>query len=77
MLNKRWLRISIVCTAILALLLTVGTAYQSNVTRQDMSLYPAPGEIITVDGTDMHIYCVGEGSPTAIFEAGLGGNYMD
>ncbi|MEL7433867.1 MAG: alpha/beta hydrolase, partial [Chloroflexota bacterium] len=42
-----------------------------------MSLYPAPGEIITVDGTDMHIYCVGEGSPTAIFEAGLGGNYMD
>ena len=77
MVHKRWLWIIIVVTIFLVGLLTTGTIYQSNSTIQDMILYPAPGDIISVDGDDMHIYCIGEGSPTVLFEAGLGGNYMD
>lgn len=77
MQNKRWLRVMSGIMILLVGLLTIGTAYQSNATTQDSILYPAPGEIISIDGADMHIYCVGEGSPTVIFEAGLGGNYMD
>lgn len=77
MLKKRRVQIAIVFTTILVLLLAIGTAYQANATTQDMMLYPAPGELIAVADNNMHIYCVGEGSPTVIFEAGLGGNYMD
>lgn len=66
-----------VMVILLVVSLITGTIYQSKATAYDMTLYPAPGDLIAVDGTDMHIYCVGEGSPTVLFEAGLGGNYMD
>jgi len=33
--------------------------------------YPAPGQLVAVDGHKMHIYCTGEGSPTVILVAGL------
>ncbi len=33
--------------------------------------YPAPGEMVTIDGHDVHLYCVGEGSPTVVFESDL------
>jgi pimeloyl-ACP methyl ester carboxylesterase len=32
--------------------------------------YPAPGELVDVNGSRMHIYCTGSGSPTVILEAG-------
>ena len=34
--------------------------------------HPAPGKRIDIGGYSLHIYCVGEGSPTVIMEAGLG-----
>lgn len=77
MFHQRWFKVIIGIATLLVVLLTTGTIYQSNATAHDMALYPAPGELIAVDGSDMHIYCVGEGSPTVIFEAGLGGTYMD
>ena len=33
---------------------------------------PAPGEIVTIDGHKMHIYCTGSGSPVIVLEAGGG-----
>ena len=33
--------------------------------------YPPPGELVQVDNHKIHLYCVGEGSPTVIFEADL------
>lgn len=36
------------------------------------SQYPAPGELVDVNGNRMHIRCKGEGSPTVIMEAGSG-----
>ncbi|MBN1120697.1 MAG: alpha/beta hydrolase [Anaerolineae bacterium] len=33
--------------------------------------YPAPGKMVTIDDHDIHLYCVGEGSPTVVFEADL------
>jgi pimeloyl-ACP methyl ester carboxylesterase len=32
-----------------------------------------PGEIIAVNRHDLHLHCTGEGSPTVILEAGVGG----
>lgn len=77
MRHQRWFQLVIVMITLLVVLLITGTIYQSNATAHDMTLYPAQGDLIAVDGSDMHIYCIGEGSPTVLFEAGLGGNYMD
>jgi pimeloyl-ACP methyl ester carboxylesterase len=33
--------------------------------------YPVPGKMVTVDDHDLHLYCVGEGSPTVVFESDL------
>jgi pimeloyl-ACP methyl ester carboxylesterase len=35
-------------------------------------LPPAPGRLVDVGGRRLHVYCVGEGSPTVVLEAGLG-----
>ena len=77
MRHQRWFKLTIGLATLLVVLLTLGTIYQSVTTANDMISYPAPGKLITVDGSDMHLYCIGEGSPTVLFEAGLGGNYMD
>ncbi len=33
--------------------------------------YPPPGNMISLDTHHIHLYCVGAGSPTVVFEAGL------
>jgi hypothetical protein len=39
----------------------------------DDTRYPARGQLVDVGGSRLHIYCVGEGSPTVVLDAGLGG----
>ena len=38
----------------------------------ETSLPDPPGELVDVDGHLMHLYCMGEGGPTVLLEAGLG-----
>ncbi|MDX1573009.1 MAG: alpha/beta hydrolase [Methylophaga sp.] len=38
---------------------------------------PAPGERYDIGGYQVHIYCVGKGSPTVIVDAGLGDDSTD
>ncbi len=47
-----------------------GVVYQVVATESDLSAYPPPGQIVDVGDYNMHLYCVGEGSPTVILEAG-------
>jgi pimeloyl-ACP methyl ester carboxylesterase len=39
--------------------------------------FPPPGDIYTVNGREMHLNCTGEGSPTVILEAGIGGTSLN
>ena len=39
--------------------------------------FDPPGEIFPISDTALHLVCKGEGQPTIILEAGLGGNYLD
>jgi pimeloyl-ACP methyl ester carboxylesterase len=50
-----------------------GTIYQSIGMARDLHLYPPPGQLVDVGGYRLHLYCIGEGSPTVILEAGSGG----
>ena len=34
---------------------------------------PRPGQMINIDTHKLHLYCLGEGQPTIIMDAGLGG----
>ncbi len=43
-----------------------GNAAKSKLVAQ----YPAPGQLVDVDGYKMHIHCIGQGNPTVIMEAG-------
>lgn len=37
----------------------------------------APGQLVRVGDAFLHVYCIGRGAPAVVFDAGLGGNYLD
>lgn len=53
-----------------------GTIYQSKRTATDLTKFPPPGRMISVNGVNFHLSCMGSGSPTLILEAGLGENSL-
>ena len=59
-----------VISLLVALLLVTGAGWQWFASMADRRAYPAPGELVDVGGYRLHIYCMGEGSPTVIL-AGL------
>lgn len=42
--------------------------------RQLLEKYPPPGEMVDVGGYDLHLYCVGQGSPTVVVDVQWSGN---
>jgi pimeloyl-ACP methyl ester carboxylesterase len=52
-------------------LVAIGASYQVIATAIDPHTYPPPGQLIDVGGYQLHISCVGQGSPTVIMESGL------
>jgi len=63
--------------AVILLLAITGTIYQTAASEADKRNFPPPGNLIDVDGYKMHIYCMGEGSPTIILDHVGGGSSMD
>jgi pimeloyl-ACP methyl ester carboxylesterase len=51
------------------ILAIAGVIYQTIATRSDQRNYPAPGQLVDIEGHRLHIYCTGQGSPTVILEA--------
>jgi pimeloyl-ACP methyl ester carboxylesterase len=81
-LGRVWLwvrRILVVLFALILLVVLVGLVYQFVATRLAYRNYPAPGEMVSVSGHDMHIYCTGKASsgPTVVMDSGLGGGLLD
>lgn len=68
----KWIRFMLIALPLLFITLGVitylaGMWAKSNLVRQA----PMPGQRIEVDGTQIHLNCIGEGSPTVIMESGL------
>ena len=57
----------------IAVLGIIGAVYQNLSIAHDQKLYPPPGQLVDVGGYRLHLYCIGEGSPTVVLEAGSGG----
>ncbi len=69
----RWVkRIILGLLALLILLTIVGAIYEAWGRRNAEANYPPRGKLVDIGGRKMHIDCRGTGSPTVIFESGLG-----
>jgi pimeloyl-ACP methyl ester carboxylesterase len=62
---------------ILVLLAGLGATYQALATARDARTFPPPGQLVDVGGYQLHIHCLGTGTPTVITENGLGGSSPD
>ena len=54
-----------------------GAAYEWISSTGDAKNYPAVGQLIDVGGSRMYLDCRGEGLPTVVMDAGLGGSSLD
>jgi pimeloyl-ACP methyl ester carboxylesterase len=61
----------------LAIAVSIGFGYETLNAWSDARDHPAPGQLVDVDGVRMHLDCRGEGSPTVVLDAGLGGWSLD
>lgn len=55
---------------ILIILIIAGVIFQQVASEADKQAYSPRGQLYTVNGHQMHLYCTGEGSPTVVLEAG-------
>jgi len=71
--RMRYLLFSLTIGSLAAL---TGTVYQAKRTSADQAAFPPPGRMISAKGVNLHLYCLGSGSPTLVLEAGLGENML-
>jgi pimeloyl-ACP methyl ester carboxylesterase len=69
---KRVGRWGLYLVAAIAVLVASGAAYQALSDSVAARKYPPVGRMVSVGDHAMHIHCTGEGSPTVLFESGLG-----
>jgi pimeloyl-ACP methyl ester carboxylesterase len=80
---KRFWALRVLTGVLLALvaLAAVGSGYQAVATERDRRTYPPPGELIDIGAPGnpllVHVFCLGDGSPTVILESGQGGLSSD
>ena len=66
-------RIVAVGIALVVFAASLGVIEQAIFAARSRRRYQAPGRLVDVAGYQMHINCMGNGTPTVIMESGLGG----
>lgn len=61
----------------LAVVAAMGATYETIAGSGDPTTYPPAGRLVDIGGYRMHLDCRGEGSPTVVMDAGLGGSSLD
>ena len=56
--------------------MSVGAVYQFASDERELRAHPPPGTMVDIGGYRLHLYCLGEGRPTVIMNAGLGGSWL-
>jgi len=62
--------------AVLSIFVIVSTSFNSVAHDIFAAKHPAPGKIYLVHSRRMHLWCVGQGEPTIVLEAGLGNDSL-
>jgi pimeloyl-ACP methyl ester carboxylesterase len=76
-LSRRIASIAFTAVGLMAIVATAGAAYEEVVGAGDAVAFPPPGRLVDVGGYNLHLNCRGEGSPTIVMDAGLGGSSLD
>ncbi len=63
--------------AALLVLVICGAAYQFISMVRDRVHFPPPGQLVDIGGHRLHLYCIGNGSPTVLLEAAATGWSLD
>jgi pimeloyl-ACP methyl ester carboxylesterase len=66
-------RVVVGATALLVALGCAGAVYEAAAARQDGVRYPPPGQLVDAGGYQVHVLCMGQGSPTVLLDAWAGG----
>ena len=66
----------IISAVLLVLLFFAGLMYQAIGSARDAARYRPPGSLVDVGDHRLHIYCIGEGAPTVVFDSALGGSCL-
>ena len=69
LLLARVRRVLITAAVILAFLVLAGATYQGAATALERRQFPHPGRLVDVGGHQLHLYCIGQGTPTVVLEA--------
>ena len=70
------LMILVVLLGTRALLVVPGTAYQAIGTWRARWRFPPPRRLVRVNEGRMHVHLTGEGTPTVVFESGMGASCL-
>ncbi len=68
--------ILVVLLGTLALPVVAGAVYQAIETWRDRGRFPPPGRLVRFNERRMHIHVTGEGTPTVVFESGMGASCL-
>jgi pimeloyl-ACP methyl ester carboxylesterase len=74
---RRWTWRVVAVLALCVVLSAFGASYESIAERRDLAATPPPGRLIDVGGHRLHLWCLGQGAPTVVFDTGLGGTAFD
>ena len=70
---RRWIRyLALLLLGVVALVLLVGAGYEANGRRNARRAFPPNGGLIDIGGRRIQLDCRGSGSPTVVFESGMG-----
>ena len=64
----------LVAVSLPLVLAAIGWVYQWRGAATDLAASPPPGQLFEVEGRQMHIHCLGHGSPTVVLLSGLNGS---
>jgi pimeloyl-ACP methyl ester carboxylesterase len=65
----RFRRAFLITTVILLFLILAGATYQGVATALERRRFPHPGRLVDVGGHQLHLYCLGTGTPIVVLEA--------
>lgn len=69
-------RVGLGMVVLLLVLGAAGARWNVLAIRHYRNAYPPPGQLYTVNGESMHLYCSGSGSPTVVLESGRGDDFL-